>query len=202
VMSLDPSWYSTMFGVYVVSGGALAFMSMVTLISLMLHRAGMLTKSITREHFHDLGKWMFALTIWWGYIAYSQYMLIWYADVPEETIYFKIRMEDSWAYLSALLVVGQFIVPFLLLLSRAAKRNYIVLAIAATWILVIHGMDIHWLVFPSVLRENFHLQWLDVTTFLAAGSVFAFAFWRHMRINPMIPVGDLRLGEALTHHNL
>ena len=202
VMSLDPHWYSTMFGVYLVSGGALAFMSMVTLICLMLHRAGMLTKSITREHFHDLGKWMFALTIWWGYIAFSQYMLIWYADLPEETIYFKVRMEDSWAYLSALLVVGQFIVPFLLLLTRAAKRNYVVLAIAATWILLIHGMDIHWLVFPSVLRENFHLQWLDVTTFLAVGSVFAFAFWRHVRINPMIPVGDLRLGEALTHHNM
>ena len=202
VMSLDPHWYSTIFGVYVFSGGGLAFIALVTLICLMLRRAGMLTKSITREHYHDLGKWMFALTIWWAYIAFSQYLLIWYADIPEETSFFKHRFEGSWIYLSALLLIGHFVIPFLLLLPRAAKRNYTVLAAAAVWILIMHGMDLHWLILPSVHPGDFHLQWIDVSTFLAVGSVFSLAFWSRVRRYPMIPVGDLRLREALTHQNL
>jgi hypothetical protein len=202
VMSLDPHWYSTIFGVYVFSGGALAFMALLTLISLGLRRAGLLTKSIHREHYHDLGKWMFALTVWWAYIAFSQYMLIWYADIPEETQFFKHRFEGSWVWLSAILLIGHFIVPFLVLISRGAKRNYAVLAGTAFWILIMHGMDLHWLVLPSVHPHNFHIQWIDITTFLATGSIFGLAFWYRLKSHAMIPTGDLRLGEALTHHNL
>jgi hypothetical protein len=202
MMSLDPHWYSTIFGVYVLSGGVLAFIALLILISLGLRKAGVLTKSIHREHYHDLGKWMFAFTMWWAYIAFSQYLLIWYADIPEETVFFHHRMEGSWVYLSALLLVGHFIIPFLVLISRAAKRNYIVLALAACWILLMHGMDLHWLILPSVHPHNFHIQWLDVTTFWAVGSVFLLGFWYKLRSTDMIPTGDVRLTEALTHHNV
>ncbi len=202
IMSLDPHWYSTIFGIYVFSGGALAFIALVTLVALALRKAGYLRETITIEHYHDLGKWMFALTVWWAYIAFSQYLLIWYADLPEETVFFKHRMEGTWIYLSALLLVGHFIVPFLALLSRAAKRNLAVLGLTAFWILVIHGMDLHWLILPSVHPHNFHIQWLDVTTFLATGGVFGLAFWRRFRRRAMVPAGDVRLPESLAHHNI
>ena len=202
IMSLDPHWYSTIFGVYVFSGGLLAFLALVTLIALALRRAGYLTKSITVEHYHDLGKWMFALTVWWAYIAFSQYLLIWYADLPEETAFFRHRFEGNWIYLSALLLVGHFIIPFVLLLSRAAKRNRAVLGVAAFWILVMHGMDLHWLILPSVHPHGFHVQWLDVATFLAAGSVFGLTFWYRAKKRAIVPVGDLRLAESLAHHNI
>ena len=201
VMSLDPHWYSTMFGIYVFSGGGLAFMALLTLVSLAFRRFGMLKKSITVEHYHDLGKWMFALTVWWAYIAFSQYMLIWYADIPEETVFFHHRLEGSWVNLSLLLLVGHFLIPFFVLLSRKAKRTLPVLGIAAVWILVMHGMDLHWLILPSVHEDAFHIQWHDLATFLATGSVFALTFWYRLRSHPMIPTGDLRLREALLHHN-
>ncbi len=201
VMSLDPHWYSTIFGIYVFSGGGLAFIAALILICLGLRRFGILKKSITVEHYHDLGKWLFALTIWWAYIAFSQYLLIWYADLPEETVFYKHRFEGTWIYLSALLLFGHFLVPFVVLLSRAAKRNLTVLGLTAAWILIMHGMDLHWLILPAVHPHGFHLQWLDVVTFLAVGSFFGLVFWHRLRRHPMIPTGDLRLAEALAHHN-
>ncbi len=202
VMSLDPHWYSTILGVYVFSGGGLAFMALLTLICVAFRGAGVLKRSISIEHYHDLGKWMFALVIWWAYIAFSQYLLIWYADIPEETQFFRLRLEGTWVYLSLLLLFGHFIIPFFLLISRGAKRNLTVLTVAAVWILVMHGMDLHWLILPAVHPHGFHIQWLDVATFLATGSVFGLAFWYRLRSHPMIPVGDLRLRQALTHQNM
>lgn len=202
VMSLNPHWYSTIFGVYVFSGGALSFMALVTLIAIGLRSAGFLRKSITVEHYHDLGKWMFGLTVWWAYIAFSQYLLIWYGDLPEETEFFHQRFAGTWVWVSAMLVVGHFIVPFLLLLSRGAKRNLTILSIAGVWILIMHGLDLHWMILPAVHPDGFHIHWLDVTTFLATGGVFGLAFWYQLRRHAMIPVGDLRLRQALTHQNM
>ncbi len=201
VMSLDPHWYSTIFGIYVFSGGALAMFAAVTKVALTLRSQGVLTKSINVEHYHDLGKWMFALTVWWAYIAFSQYMLIWYADIPEETVFFRHRMENSWAWVSALLLVGRFAVPFIVLLSRGAKRNLGVLYGAAIWILLMHFVDLHWLIMPSVHPHGFHLHWMDLATLLAVGSFFGLVFWYRLRSAPMVPAGDLRLEEALAHHN-
>ena len=112
IMSLQPHWYSTMFGIYCLAGGAICFMAVVTLISLTLRDKGFLTHTITLEHYHDLGKWMFALTVFWTYIAFSQYMLIWYANLPEETIFFRARFEGSWLWVSLFLVFGHFFFPF------------------------------------------------------------------------------------------
>jgi len=201
VMSLDPFWYSTIFGVYVFSGGALAFIALLILVALGLRAAGLLREVITVEHYHDLGKWLFALTVWWAYIAFSQYMLIWYANLPEETAFFHHRAEGNWRHLSALLVIGHFLVPFLVLLPRAAKRNLTVLGLAAAWILVMHGMDLHWLILPSVHPHGFHLHWLDLATFAGVGSLFGLVFWYRLRSHPMVPVGDLRLPASIAHQN-
>ncbi len=202
VMSLDPFWYSTIFGVYVFSGGALSFIALLILIALALRATGHLREAITVEHYHDLGKWLFALTVWWAYIAFSQYMLIWYANLPEETAFFHHRAEGDWAYLSGLLVVGRFLLPFLALMSRAAKRNLTVLGAAAAWTLVMHGMELHWLILPSVHPHGFHLHWLDLATFTGVGAVFGLVFWYRLRSHPMVPVGDLRLTASLQHQNM
>jgi hypothetical protein len=200
VMSLNPFWYSTIFGVYVFSGGAVAFLSTLILIALALRRAGLLGDFITIEHYHDLGKWLFGLIVWWAYIAFSQYMLIWYANLPEETEFFRHRLEGSWLWLSALLLFGHFLVPFLILLPRASKRNPAVLGAVAAWMLVMHGMDLHWLVLPSVHPHGFHIHWLDVATFLAVGTVFGLVFWYRLRSHPLVPAGDLRLEASRSFH--
>lgn len=200
VMSLNPFWYSTIFGVYVFSGGAVAFLSMLILIALALRRAGLLREVITIEHYHDLGKWLFGLIVWWAYIAFSQYMLIWYANLPEETEFFRHRFEGSWLWLSALLLAGHFLVPFFVLLPRASKRNLTVLGAVAAWMLVMHGMDLHWLILPSIHPHGFHIHWLDFATFFAVGTVFGLVFWYRLRSHPLVPVGDLRLEAARSFH--
>ena len=164
LMSLDPHWYSTIFGVYVFSGGALAFVAALTLILLALRRAGVLAAAVTVEHYHDLGKWLFALTVFWAYIAFSQYMLIWYANLPEETIWFKHRLEGNWIWVSGTLLVGRFMLPFMALLSRAAKRNLKVLGFMSVWMLAMHYLDLYWMVMPTLHRHGFHLHWLDAAT--------------------------------------
>jgi len=202
VMSLSAHWYSTMFGIYIYSGGAFGFFALLILICLAFRKAGILTEYITLEHYHDLGKWLFAMTIFWAYIAFSQYMLIWYANLPEETIFFKVRMEGSWTWVSALLLVGHFIIPFLVLLTRASKRNLNVLGGAAAWCLFMHYVDIHWLVMPTIHKHDFHLSWVDAATFLLIGGFFGLAFWARLRNRSLIAIGDPRFKQGLHFHNV
>lgn len=201
VMSLNPKWYSTIFGIYCLAGGALAFMAVVTLIGLGFRGVGVLKNTITEEHYHDLGKWMFAITIFWAYIAFSQYMLIWYANLPEETIFFKMRNSGSWGYWSMLLILGHFLVPFLILLGRAAKRNYQVLALMALWTLAMHFVDMYWLVMPN-FTPYLNLHWMDIAAFVAVGSTMAFLFWWRLKQHALVPIGDMRFEEGLAFENV
>jgi hypothetical protein len=200
VMSLNPKWYSTIFGIYCMAGGGLAFMAVITLIGLGFRGSNILKNTITEEHYHDLGKWMFAVTVFWAYIAYSQYMLIWYANIPEETIFFKMRNSGTWGAWSLLLVVGHFFVPFLVLLGRAAKRNYTVLSLMAGWILAMHFVDIYWLLMPN-FTPYVNLNWMDFAAFVAVGSTMAFLFWWRLRHHALVPVGDMRFEEGLAFEN-
>jgi hypothetical protein len=202
LMSLEPHWYSTIFGVYIFSGGGLAFVAALTVILLAFRRAGVLANSVHVEHYHDLGKWMFALTIFWAYIAFSQYLLIWYANLPEETIWFKHRLEGNWNQVSALLLFGRFLLPFLALLARAPKRNLTLLGVMSVWMLVMHYVDLHWVVMPTVHRHGFHLHWLDLATFAAVGGLFALTFWYRLKRRALAPVGDPRLTQALQFKNV
>ena len=202
LMSLDPHWYSTIFGIYFYSGAGLAFIAAMILIALGLRRAGVLGDAIHAEHYHDLGKWLFALTLFWSYIAFSQYMLIWYANIPEETIWFRHRMEEGWLPLTQLLVFGHFLFHFLLLLPRAAKRNTAWLAGMATWMLAMHYVDLYWIVMPTLDPHGAHFHWLDLTTLAAVGSVFAYAFWSRLRGRYLAPVGDPRFERSLGFENV
>ncbi len=202
LMSLDPRWYSTIFGIYTLAGGAVAFMATTTLIALGFRKFGMLKNSITEEHYHDLGKWMFALTVFWAYIAFSQYLLIWYANIPEETIWYRHRFEGSWIFVSFLVLFGRFIIPFAVLLSRGAKRNYMILGGISIWILFMHFVDLYWLIMPNFFKSGVALHWLDFACLAAVISVFALAFWFRLRRNALVTVGDMRFEQGLHFENI
>ncbi|HXN47379.1 MAG TPA: hypothetical protein VN893_12110 [Bryobacteraceae bacterium] len=202
LMSLDPHWYSTMFGVYVYSGAALAFIAALILILLALRGADVLRYSVNHEHYHDLGKWLFALTVFWAYIAFSQYMLIWYANLPEETAWFRDRLVGSWRGVSMLLVVGHFLVPFFVLISRAAKRKLGLLAAAAAWVLFMQYTDLYWIAMPIFSKSGVTPHWIDLAALAAVGGTFALAFWWRLRAHPLAPVNDIRFEKALEFTNV
>ena len=152
LMSTDPHWFSTMFGVYFFSGGWLGALSLITFMALAFKRAGMLPE-VTIEHLQDMGKFMFAFVVFWTYIAFSQYMLYWYANLPEETVWFLKRTSVGWDTVAWSLVIFHFILPFLILLPRATKRIKPVLAVMAVWILVVHWVDLWWIAMPAMEGE-------------------------------------------------
>jgi len=201
IMSLDARWYSTMFGVIFLTGGAMGFMAVLILICLWLQANGYLTNTVNTEHYHDLGKWLFTLMVFWAYVAFSQYMLIWYANMPEETIWFKRRIDGSWLYVALLLVAGHFLIPLFAMLPRAVKRNRGALAFFAAWLLLMHYIDLYWQVMPVFYPQGFGLHWLSPVCLVAVGSTMGLAFWSSFREKPLIPVGDPRLKQCLAFHN-
>jgi hypothetical protein len=201
LMSLSPKWYSTIFGLYILSGGALTFMSIVTLICLGFRRAGVLKKSITPEHYHDLGKWLFALTAFYTYMAFSQYLLIWYANLPEETIWYRNRMVGSWLPLSLAMPFLRFLIPFFVLLCRPAKRSLKVIAGIAIYSILVEYIELYWIVMPTYFKTGPQISWMDFATLAATLSVCALVFWSRFRKNKLMPVGDLRFEQSLHFEN-
>jgi hypothetical protein len=202
LMSLDPYWYSTMFGVYYFAGSVVGFFSLMPIVTHLVQRSGRLTHAITVEHYHDMGKLIFAFTTFWAYIAFSQYMLIWYASLPEETIWYLRRQTGSWAGVSWLLLFGHFVVPFMGLLPRFVKRNPRMLVVPAAWMLVMHWMDIYWLVMPQMSPEGVPFSLMDLTCFLALGGLCATATIRRLAGRSLVPEGDPRLAESLVFESV
>jgi hypothetical protein len=201
LMSLEPHWYSTIFGLYILSGGALTFMSFVTLICLGFRRAGILKNSITREHYHDLGKWMFALTAFYTYMAFSQYLLIWYANLPEETIWYRHRSVGGWLGISLAMPFIRFLIPFFVMLSKPAKRSLKMITGLAIWSIVVEYIDLYWVVMPTYFKNGPQISWLDFATLAATLSICGLVFWSRFRKNKLAPVGDLRFEQSLYFEN-
>jgi hypothetical protein len=200
LMSLQPGWYSTIFGLYYLSDGALAFFSVVTLICLGFRRAGILNHSITGEHYHDLGKWMFAMTAFYSYIGTSQFLLIWYANLPEETIFYRNRM-GGWLVLSLSLPIIRFFLPFFALLCRPAKRSLTLIGVLAAYSLVVVYVDLYWLVMPVHYPNGPQIHWMDFATLAFTVSVCALTFWSRFKKHKLMPVGDLRFEQSLHFEN-
>lgn len=202
IMSLTPHWYSTMFGVYFFAGCFLGFIALLSLLSAAMRGAGLLDTVISAEHLHDVGKLLFGFTAFWAYIGFSQFFLMWYANLPEETIWYKTRIEGSWLSIALLLMVGHFIAPFFYLMGRSVKRNGSTLAVGAVWLLVMHYVDLYWQVMPTLHPEGFSPSILDVTAFLAVGGCFvATASWL-MRRQALVPLRDPRIAESLAFENV
>lgn len=208
VMSLQPHWYSTIFGVYFFASSMLAFFATTTLMSMALQRAGVLKTAITPEHFHDLGKFTFGFTVFWAYIAFSQFILIWYANLPEETEFYMVRLEGGWQYVSYALPVLHFFVPFLFLVSRHVKRARWTLGLGAAYMLAMHLLDMYWLILPNygAHGEGHHeahlaVSWLDFAALIGMAGAFLAVFGFLLKKNKVLAVNDPRLTDSLAHEN-
>ncbi len=203
LMSLSPHWFSTIFGVYYFAGAAQGMFAMLIVIAMMLQRGGMLHRMITVEHYHDLGKFLFGFTVFFAYIAFSQYFLIWYANIPEETEWFLHRW-GPWAGLSLAMVFFTFVLPFVVLLSRMAKRALPVLLVGAIIVLVGRALDMYWLVFPSLDHHGHgpHVSWMNFTALIGIGGMyFGYLCWR-LGKHALVPVGDPLLRSSMGHENV
>jgi hypothetical protein len=201
LMSVEPSWYSTIFGLYYLADGAVLFFSVVILICLGFRQAGILDQEINLEHYHDLGKWLFAMTCFYTYIAFSQFLLIWYANIPDETQFYRHRMPGAWLYISLSLPFIRFFIPFFTLLSRPAKRNLKIVGFMAVWSLVVVYLDLYWVVMPVYYPHGPQIHWLDFATLGAVASIAGLVFWSRFRRHTLVPVGDLRLEQSLHFEN-
>jgi hypothetical protein len=197
LMSLTPSWYSTIFGVYYYSGCMLAGMAVLILAAVALQASGKLNDAITIEHYHDLGKLLFTFVVFWGYIAFSQYLLIWYANIPEETEWFLRRQNGDWKWVSLALLFGQLLIPFVALLSRHVKRRKMLLGFWAIWVLAFHWLDLYWVVMPSMKTASPPFSLIDVCLLIGLLGIYSAAVMRTTAMRSLAPLGDPRLGEAL-----
>ncbi len=212
LMSLNPFWYSTIFGVWIFSGAIVSTHALITLIALGLRSTGVSGRAITVEHFHDLGKLTFGFNVFWAYISFSQYFLIWYASIPEETVFFHARWSNGpWVAVSLLLFFGHFVIPFALLMSRNVKRRLPYLALGCAILVGMHIVEAYWIVLPMYSVNVLHLSpalptalsfhWLDIACFLGIGGIyFALVFFR-MAKHPVLPIGDPRLDRSIRFEN-
>jgi hypothetical protein len=190
IMSMDAHWYSTIFGVYIFSGCVLAALASLTLIALYLRRKGLLAAFITMEQYQDLGRLLFTFTIFWAYMAFSQYFLIWYGNIPEETVWFQHRWHDGWKTISLLLVFGHFVIPFFLLMMHWSKRNLTMLGFLSLWLLAMHWLDLFWLIMPTRSHHQHLFSWQDPVAFVAIGAIWLWYLSRLGGRYQLVPVGD------------
>src|SRR5213080_2515109 len=201
LMSLNYHWFSTMFGVYIFAGTAGSSMSLLVLVITALRKAGYLKDIVTLEHYHIMGKWMLAFSVFWAYIGFSQYMLYWYANIPEETQYYLVRNTASWWPLSMLLVIGRFFGPFSILLLQGIKKRPHQLCIVAGWIMFMQALDMYIIVLPSLHGTGVHLSIWDFLCPIAIGCSLAFLYLRLIGKTSTFPVRDPRLIESLRLRN-
>ncbi len=197
IMSLEPHWFSTIFGVYYFSGTVLAALAILTLIVVPLNEKGYLVKGLVKDHYYSLGALMFAFTNFWAYIAFSQYLLIWYANLPEETFWFLQRWEGGWIYLSIGLILVRFLIPYIGLLSQPSKMNPKRLIKMSAWILFAHFFDLFWLIMPTYGKGEFVFGWIELGFPVFAAGVLIIIFTYFAGRFNLVPSGDPKLKRAI-----
>jgi hypothetical protein len=199
LMSLNPTWFSTVFGVYYFGGSFVSALSLLAIVTKRGRAANVFGGNMNDEHTHNIGKLMLAFVCFWTYIGFSQLLLIWIAGLPEETPFYITRFGAGWVPLGVALIFGNFFIPFGALLSRSLKRNPKQLTFVAGWLLFIHYIDIVWLVMPSLNPDGYHLHWTDITAFLGLGLLgIAFGVWR-LRGKLPVPVKDPYIAESIRY---
>jgi len=199
LMSLNPLWFSTIFGVYFFAGSFVSCISLLVIITDRARGKNLYGDLVSVEHIHQLGKLMLAFTCFWTYIGFSQLLLIWIAGLPEEVPFFLVRMKGGWAGVSVFMIIGNFFLPFAALLSRSLKRNRGRLALVAFWIMLVHAVDIFWLVMPTLSPEGVPFHWTLIPAFVGIGSLtVAFGVWR-VRGRFTVPVRDPYLADSLAY---
>ncbi len=219
--SIDYRFFSTMWGVYYFAGSAFVSTAVVVILLTFIKRQGRLQGIVNEEHFHDLGKLMFAFTVFWAYIGFSQYFLIWYANIPEETSFMLARKHAGWGAWTRLLMLGHFVGPFYILLWRPIRRSMIALSLVGFWFLFMEVADMVWIIRPMIYSDQIgeylrqldsggpvtadpiKLQylWLDIAGVVGVAGVFFGLVIRKVYAGQLIPTRDPRLPEALHHRN-
>lgn len=200
LMSLLPTWYSTIFGIYCFAGLFQSSLAFIVLLMIYMRNAGFIRGYITDEHMHDVAKFTKGFTVFWAYIAFSQFMLIWYANIPEETEYFIIRATQGWMGISMALLIFKFVVPFLALLPRAAKRSQKHLIVICSLLLVMEYVDIYWMVYPNFFDNHVTFGFYEIAMILLFAGVFMLTMMRFFSKHSLVAVKDPRMHEAVTHH--
>ena len=200
LMSLEPHWFSTIFGVYCFAGAIQSALAFIIIMVLFCRSRGWVEGIMTIDHVHDVAKYLKGFTVFWAYIAFSQYMLIWYANIPEETIYYLHRSHGGWVFVSLSLLVFKFIFPFIALLPRWAKRTPSHLMAVCLLILLMQYVDIFWMVYPNYSSQSVFFSWQEVGPFLGFLGLFLFLVTRFLSKHPLIPLKDPRIHESMDHH--
>jgi len=197
MMSLEPHWSSTIYGVIFMAGSVLTAMALAIVLSALAREGTRLPDAVSPDQFHDLGKLMLAFTMLWAYFNFSQFLIIWWGNLPEEISWYLARTSGGWKALTISLVAVQFVLPFVILLSRRVKRRPAALAVVAGGMLVARFVDMFWMVSPAFHEGAFAIHWLDLAAFLAVGGLFIGLTIRQLVGRPLVPLHDpsLPVGE-------
>jgi len=195
LMSLEPHWFSTIFGVYFFASSVVASLAAITLFVVFLKEKGYMHPKLVDDHLFSLGALQFAFINFWAYIAFSQYLLVWYANLPEENFWFLHRWQNGWQYLSILLIIAHLIVPYAALLSQPSKMDPKRLKFISVWILFAHFIDLYWLVMPNM--KGYYFSWIDFIVPLIAVGVIILIFNYRAKKSNLVPIGDPKLQKGL-----
>ncbi len=199
IMSLTPHWYSTIFGFYIITGTILAGLGATTYIVVKLNENGYFQPKLRSDHYYSLGALMFAFTNFWAYIAFSQFLLIWYANIPEETVWFLARWNGSWKYISVALILVRFAIPYAGLLAQPAKMNPKRLKIMGLWILFSHLFDLYWLIMPTI-SPNAFFSWFEIGFPVLVIGIIIVVFSMQAKKHNLMPIGDPKLQRGIDFH--
>jgi hypothetical protein len=199
ILSVDPKWFSTIFGLLCIVSQCLTAMAFLIALMVFLSSRRPMSQVITHRHLHDMGKFMLALVMVWAYFSFSQFLIIWAGNLPEEIPWYIARLNHGWQYVSLALVFGHFALPFALLLSRDLKRNFRLLGSIAIFVLLMRFVDLYWLITPGFRKDSFGISWLDFTVPIGLVGLWLAWFLTQLEKRPLLPLHALHLEEALEH---
>jgi hypothetical protein len=197
IMSLEPHWYSTIYGMLFMVGYALAALALVILVTRLLGDEEPLERAISSGRFHDLGNLLLALVMFWAYVNFSQFLLVWAENLSEEIPWYLHRLGGGWEWIALALILFQFALPFVLLLSRTTKRTAPALALVAAGILFVHWLDMLWMIAPSFYPAKFHIHWMDIIALIGIGGVWSAGFLHYLKNRSLLPLHDPRFADFL-----
>lgn len=198
-MSLEPHWFSTMYGVLFIAGQGLSAFAFITVVMVLLAERAPLSGYVAARHYHDLGKLMLAFVMFWAYVSFSQYLIIWAGNLPEEIPWYLRRLQGGWGWIAAAILLFHFVLPFLMLLPASANRNPRVLAAVAGLVVLMQLVEIFWLTQPAFAGERFRLHWMDLLAPIGVGGLWLAVFSWQLGKRPLLPLNDPELQEALAH---
>jgi hypothetical protein len=197
MMSVDPYWYSTIYGILFMGGQGLSAMAFTIAVVVLLARTAPMSTIIGPNHLHDMGKLLLAFVMLWAYFQFSQFLIIWSGNLPEEIPWYLIRMKGAWGWVSVLLIVGHFALPYLLLLNRDLKRTGATVAAIAALIIAMRFVDLFWLLGPEHGKELLSVHWLDFVAPIAVGGIWVALFLWQLGTRSLIPINEPTLQEAI-----